>query len=281
MAGGCLPGDDGDRPPAGGPPIGKEMRHTLTGCFLLMLAVGGWFRAPAQLTEADTLPLAYRVGLSGSWISGNVNRLLVVGTGDLSSMHPKWAFRTGNTYQFGTFGKVRTEGDLFSKNFIYLSPRHRWYAYAMAWIETNVRRRYPLRVQVGPGVTATLLRKQDHLLKLSFSTTWENIRFQGTTFSDTYYNGRSSIEVIRGTVRIFGQSRLAAGNVRLRYEFWGQSAFQRWSNYRLHGDVAADFPISKQLSFRVAVNYNDDAVVLAGVRQRDTFITFGFNWSNF
>lgn len=256
------------------------MKHPLRYVLVWLTALCCYGGVSAQLTEGDTLRLGYRVGLNGSWITGNVNRLLVIGTGDVSSMHPKWAIRSGNTYQFGTFGKVQTEGDLFSKNFVYLFPKSRFYGYAMCWVETNVRRHYPLRLQVGPGVTASLVRKPGHLLKVSLAATWEQTKFLGDVYSDSYYDGLNSVDVFRGTVRIFGQHRLAAGKVRLRYEVWGQAALNRFSNYRLHGDFAADFPLSKRLSFRVGFNYNYDALVLSGVKQQDTFTTFGLNWSN-
>ena len=235
--------------------------------------------AAGQLTEGDTLRLGYRLGLNGSWITGNVNRMLVISSADLSSMHSKWAFRSGNTYQLGTFGKVQTEGDLFSKNFIYLLPKGKVYAYAMCWVETNVRRQYPLRLQAGPGMTATLVHQGGHLLKLSLAGTWETTRFQGDQFSDARYDGSDRIDVFRGTCRVFGQNRLASGRVRLRYELWGQAALNHLPNYRIHGDFSADFPLSKRLSFRFGFNYNYDAVVVSGVRQQDTFTTFGLNWS--
>jgi len=55
--------------------------------------------ARAQLTETDTLPVGYRVGLQGNYLGGNVDRLLLMVKSNISFVVIHSAFRSANTYQ--------------------------------------------------------------------------------------------------------------------------------------------------------------------------------------
>lgn len=95
----------------------------------------------------------------GSWMTGNVDRLLFVGNGNVATMHKKWAFRTDVSYQYGTFSKKVTENDLFTRLFFYLYPKNKIYPYLMCWGETSKRRALEYRLQIGPGATWVVYKK--------------------------------------------------------------------------------------------------------------------------
>ncbi|ULQ56812.1 DUF481 domain-containing protein [Flavihumibacter rivuli] len=235
----------------------------------------------AQLTETDTLPFGYRLTANGSWITGNVERLLLIGTADLYTVHEQWAFRTANTYQYGTIAKNLTENDLFSRNFFYLHPRQRFYPYLMAWVETNKRREIALRYQYGPGISWAALSKQDNQLKLSFTLTYESAEYSRNNFGNSRYDNDPFIETFRGTIRVYGQHRLLNNKLKFRYECWGQQSFEDRQNYRLHGEFALELPLTSMTSFRVGYNYNYESIVLEGIKKRDGFLLFGIAVANF
>jgi hypothetical protein len=244
--------------------------------FLLAVCHPGW----AQLTEADTLKFGYRLAANGSWITGNVERLLLIGAADLSTVHERWAFRSSNQYQYGTFGPFQTENDLLSRNFFYLTPRKKVYPYLMGWVERNLRRDFALRYQLGPGVTYTLARSEAQVVKASLTAAYEEARFNRDTFEAPAYDGRKIIRTYRTTLRLFGQHRLGTGRARLRYELWGQPALEDAENYRLYGDFFAELPLGKAVFFRTGFNYTYESIVLTGVKRQDTFWVFGLSVSN-
>ncbi len=252
--------------------------HYLALTILLLL---GFFQSgQAQLTEADTLPFSYQLAVNGSWITGNVERLLLIGAANLSTVHERWAFRSSNQYQYGTFGAFQTENDLLSRNFFYLSPQKRVYPYLMGWAERNLRRDFALRYQLGPGVTYTLARSEDRVVKASLTATYEEARFNRDTYVDRSYDGSKTIRTYRATLRLFGQHRLSGGRARLRYELWGQPSLEDANNYRLYGDMFAELPLSKAVFFRTGFNYTYESIVLTGVKRQDTFWVFGLSVSN-
>lgn len=231
----------------------------------------------AQLTETDTLPFSWRLSATGSWIAGNVDRLLLIGSADIASVHDKWALRSSTTCQYGTFGGFRTENDLISKNFFYLSPRRKVYPYLMGWLERNHRRDFAFRYQLGPGISWAIAP----FLKISATATYEQTSFNRDTFTDSDNNGEKAVATFRGTLRLYGQHRLLKDKLRCRYEFWAQPSLHKPRNYRLHGDLAIELPVSRLLSFRTALNYNFEKLTLAGVEQQDIFWTFGLSITNF
>lgn len=249
------------------------MRTILT-CIIFWLGLSG---VQAQLTEADTLPLGYRLTLGGSWITGNVDRLLLTAGAEIAAVGEKTAFRTANAYQYGTFAGFQTENDFSSKNFFYLYPRRKLYPYAMGWMESNFRRQYPFRYQVGPGASWSFAPGA----KLSLTATFEQTWFNGTAYSDQTYDGSDQISAFRLTARVFGQHRLAAGRMRLRYEAWFQPSVEDWENYRIHGEVSAELPLGKRISFRTAWQYNYETVVLETIKNQDTFWVFGLTVGNY
>jgi hypothetical protein len=248
---------------------------------LLVLWLLVAYRLPAQLTEADTARLGGRVALTGSWLTGNVNRFLAIASADAVVNRGGWAIRSAQTWQQGSFGGFPTERDLFSRNFFYLRPHARLYPYAMLWAETNLRRNLDLRLQGGVGMSWVAVRQHRAQLKTSVTLTAESARFGSDRFLDSAYNGNRTLQTLRGTVRIFGRVQpLATSKCVLRFEAWAQPALTDAGNIRLHADAALDWPIAGKTAFRVAFNYNRESVVPVGVMPADAFLTFGLVTGN-
>ncbi|MGQ9805697.1 MAG: hypothetical protein ACUVRP_06425 [Chlorobiales bacterium] len=54
-------------------------------------------------------------------MTGNVERLLLMPAAEIALVNDAWGAKTSNTYQYGTFARRKTEDDIVSQNFIYLS----------------------------------------------------------------------------------------------------------------------------------------------------------------
>ncbi len=151
----------------------------------------------------------------------------------------------------------------------------------MAWFETNKRRDFPFRYQIGPGTSWALLKKQEYSMKLSFTVTYEQTFFNDSAYIESTYNGSDEINLFRGTGRLYGQHHFLKDRLRLRYEIWGQFAFENAKNYRFHGDIFLEMPLTKLISFRAGYNYNYESITLTTVKQMDTFLVFGLSITNY
>lgn len=231
----------------------------------------------AQLTETDTLNFSWKLSSNGSWLSGNVERLIILSSADIAIIEESFAIRSSNTYQYGTVGSRLTENDFFSRNFFYLFPRNEVYPYLMGWMETNRRRNFSFRYQIGPGFSWGFIDNETSTVKVSFTATYEKTNYRATIYSQEEYNGNNVIDLFRGTIRVFGKHKLFDDKIRLTYEAWGQRAFDDLNNHRLYANIIIEVPLTKLLSFRTGYNYYYESVVLAGVKPRDNFLYFGFS----
>lgn len=254
------------------------MKKIIIGCLLSMSMSPLW----AQLTESDTLKLGYKLSVNGSWITGNVERLIINTNFDVSHIGHHIGLKTSNTYTYGTIFKNETENDIFSRNFIYLNPRKRLYPYAMLWLQNSLRQQIDFRYQAGVGVTYQLIHQQKHQLKFSSTITREQTRYDGTAFFEIPENlSGSKIDNWRSTFRVLGEHQWFKGKLRAHYESWYQPAFDDGNNWRYYLNAAVEVPISKHVSFRSALLYSHDNIVLANIKRDDKIVTFGLSISNY
>lgn len=237
-------------------------------------------RTFAQLSEADSSSWRGRLSSGGTLITGNVERLLWITTLEASYVEPEqkvWGFKSSSVYQYGTFAKRLTENDLISRNFFYMFPKEWIYPYIMLWGERNYRRKFDFRYQAGIGGTLVIVNEKHHSLKASLTLTNEQTTFNGNTFRDMPDLTSNVQNLWRGTVRLAGRNSLFEGKVRVEYEAWYQQSFTNAEDYRYLAEAALFVPLTKTVSFRTAVSYTRDNVVLVGVERADLLLTFGLS----
>lgn len=249
---------------------------------LICVSLSMSFVSYAQFTESDTLQFGYRLNVNGSWITGNVDRLLINGNGELSHVGKVIGLKSANSYVYGQIFKQETENDIFSRNFIYLSPRAKIYPYAMLWLQNSKRLGIKFRHQAGLGVTYRVMQAMGQTVKVSATVTQEETRYNGSDFAIEPANLNGD-EVItwRATIRLFASHELIGNRVVFHYETWYQPALDDSNNWRYYLNASMDVPFSKHFSFRAAVLYSHEQVVLTTIKRDDKIVTFGLNWSNF
>lgn len=249
---------------------------------ITLITLLSWALGHAQLTESDTLRFGYKINVNGSWITGNVERLLINNNLDVSHVGKRIGLKTSNTYTYGTIFKRETENDFFSRNFIYLNPSKKIYPYAMVWLQNSKRQQIEFRSQIGVGVTYTLFHTPRQLFKISGTISKEETRYNGTTFYITPENLKiDAVNNWRGTLRLLGNHRLGNRKLRLSYETWYQPAFDDQYNWRYFLNAALELPLSKHFSFRTAMVYSHDNIVLTSIKRDDKFVTFGVTFGNY
>lgn len=254
------------------------MSKFLIACFSLLTLSPAW----AQLTESDTLQFGYKATINGSWITGNVQRLLINNGIDLSHVGKHVGIKTSNTYIYGTIFQNKTENDFFSRNFFYYEPRARLYPFMMVWLQNSRRQQIGFRHQAGFGVTYAALQKSNHLMKVSVTVTHEQTRYNDNLFDITPKNlTGNKVQNWRGTVRAMGHYVLSNNKILLHYETWYQPAFDDTNNWRYYFNASLELPIAKYVSFRGTINYWHENLVLTRIKRDDKIVTFGLVFGNF
>lgn len=259
-------------------------RRLVPARLMVALALGGLLaagHARAQFNEADTLRLHAKATATGTYLDGNVRRLLLISKLEVAYAQPAWGFSSRNDYQYGYTGPRKTEDDVLTWNFVYRRPLARAYPYLMFLGESNFRRGLVWRSQPGAGLSYNVLRRPGQLLRLSLTGSYERSAYRGTRFEHRADTTSSVISTWRTTVRVFGRHQLAHNRLRLYYELWDQQALTVRDSYRFFGETTLELPLSKRLSLRGGLRYTYERVELEGNVPYDLFATYGVSFSNF
>ncbi|NAY91109.1 DUF481 domain-containing protein [Muricauda sp. JGD-17] len=231
----------------------------------------------AQINESDTLNLKADLSLTGFWQSGNVETLIFRAKSGLSfKPWKKWVFKTNNSYVYQEFGKDKADEDILSLNFLYFNPDRKIYPLLLGFVSTNFRRKIDLRYLLGAGVTFKVLSKENHWLKFSLSSEYEQTDFTEVDFNFSEYDGNLEINTLRATIWINGKYELFEGKVILSHESYFQPSLQQSNNYRWRSDIALELPIWKFLNFKINYLNTFESIVIENQKQEDRFLTFGF-----
>ncbi|MCW5897924.1 MAG: DUF481 domain-containing protein [Flavobacteriales bacterium] len=232
----------------------------------------------AQLSEADTLRWQYRVSATGSWMRGNIEQFMLLGTGEVAHVRAHWGVKSAINYQYGTFFYRQTLGEGIWRNFVYANPHAQLYPYLMLWYQRSHQRGIDHRTQVGPGITYVLLRKPGNLLKLSATGTYEANTFRSASFRERTDLTSTELETWRITGRLYGEHRIMEGLLRLQYEGWVQPSLTDADNLRAHVEAALSIPLKKGFALRQAVNWSYESVVQQRNTYEDLLWTFGISY---
>ncbi|OJJ21684.1 hypothetical protein BKI52_14350 [marine bacterium AO1-C] len=251
-------------------------------CFLFLT----FFLSPtllvAQINESDTLNFKARLALTGFWQGGNVETLIFRAKAGLSfKTLKKWVFKTQNSYVYQEFGKQKADEDILSLNFLYFNPEKKVYPLLLGFVSTNFRRQIDVRSLLGAGVTFQILNKQSNWLKLSLTSEYEQTDFVNDDFNLSVYDGNPSINTFRGTLWINGKYQLFGKKLILTHESYIQPSLQQSNNYRWQADVGLELPLSKFLNFKVNYLHTFESIVIAGQKQEDQFLSFGFTLKSY
>ncbi len=230
----------------------------------------------AQINESDTLKIKANLSLTGFWQGGNVETVIFRAKSELSFVPwKKWVFKTSNSYVYQEFGKEKADEDILSLNFLYINPTKRFYPLFLGFVSTNFRREIDLRTLVGVGFSYQLYKKEKNWLKVSVSSEYEQTRFNETNFNIDEYDGKHSINTVRGTIWLNGRYAILKDKVILSHESYYQPSLENGNNYRWRADFGVELPVWKFLNFKINYLHTSESVVIENQKRDDRFLTFG------
>ena len=236
----------------------------------------------AQNNESDTLNVKASLSITGFYQGGNVETLIFRAKTDLSFKPWKnWVFKNQNSYVYQEFGKEKADEDILSLNFLYLNSERKIHPFVLGFVSTNFRREIDLRSLVGAGVTFQILNKEKDWLKLSFSSEYEQTRFNETDFNILEYDGNASINTFRVTLWFNGKYHLFKNKIILNHENYFQPSLEESNNFRWQADVGLELPIWKFLNLKINYRHTFESIVIENQKQEDRFLTFGFTLKSY
>jgi len=234
--------------------------------------------ASAQLNESDTVQLQLRASLTGMRQAGNVDFFSLSSSLVASTHLGPFAFKSQNSVRYQAFAGNATDNDLDTRNFLYYNCRKTVYPYLYGIASSNFRRQISMRYLFGAGMTAQILQKPEHVVKIGASVCYEQSTFTENSFNFDAYDGNAVVPLGRGTLWLYGTHRWS-DQVHFFYEAFGQPAFSDLNNYRIHAQLGLDVKLIQNLSLSASYLWNREQLVVEGIQQDDQILTFGLSYS--
>lgn len=237
----------------------------------------------AQLHENDTARWQVNAALSGKFNSGNVIRFII--TPELNITHipknKKYGFALNERYTYGTFKKVRSENDLFSRNFFYLFPAKKVYPYLMYWMQTHNGQQLKFRYQIGIGATYVPINKKGQVVKISGTFTFEQNWFRENKLTYIPDTTSTKYNTFRFTVRAYGRHFLAKDILEFFYETYFQQSLNNKHNFHFYLESGLNVRIIKGFSMKTFLTYEYQNVHILRLKPNDLVFNFGINYRYF
>ncbi|MEO8116741.1 MAG: DUF481 domain-containing protein [Bacteroidota bacterium] len=233
-----------------------------------------------QVNESDTAKFQLKASFTGNYQKGNVQVTTIKSRIDFSYAPVKSiVLKSQNSSLYQAFYEAKADNDIFSRNYLYFKPQHKWYPFAIGYISTNYRRKIDIRYFAGGGITYQLINKSLHVIKFSVSTVYEQTNFKVNIYNYTEYNSSDKINLWRGTLFASGWDYLLDKRLRFFYDAYWQPAFNNRNNFRTQLDTGIDFFVWKGLSFTMAYSFAHENVVIKNVQPEDKILTFGLAYN--
>ena len=233
----------------------------------------------AQINESDTSRYEVKIGINGTVQKGNVDLVIFRSRVEwLVDVGHRLVLKSQSNTLYQSFGGWKADQDLSSRNFLYFAPRERLYPFAMAFVQTNFRRKLGFRYFAGLGATYSILRKENVYIKLSGSLVREESRFETRAYSEPFYDGADQIRIWRPTSYV----ALGLGSRDQKIIFHGSAYWQPGldavTNQRFQGEAALEIKIAKGLALTIQYLYSFEGVVPLSVQKSDSILSFGGNY---
>ncbi len=228
-----------------------------------------------QLNEADTVRWQLSATLGGAWQTGNVDLgILRASAGWLTQTTGTWVYKSQNNLLLQRFGEFTADRDLLSRHFLYFHPRQRLYPFAIATVESSLRRQLDWRVFGGAGLTLSAVQKPGHSIKASLSLFYESSEYAAPLAA----TGTITLRQWRLAPYLSGHHRFGQY---LHLWYLGFVLFGRqpeWSN-RWHLEAGAEVRLSARLSASAQYQFTREAFVPEPTRLTDGVLTYGLRIS--
>ncbi|MEO0527942.1 MAG: DUF481 domain-containing protein [Bacteroidota bacterium] len=250
-------------------------------CFLMVLS-GFFSHALCQHIGPGENPTDIRYRLTGtglfSW--GNRNRQFAVSEGEFDRVGHKWRYNILPSMIYNRVNGRVTEYDYYVKGLALLNPHKRVQPFFVSIYEYSERRQVDFRIITGPGISYTMLQKPHHTLYTQFALLYDYTDYNGNEFRILGPQDSKLRRIIRPSPRIVGEHFFKHRDIRIEYIYWFHASTALIKDTRMKLDLNIDYKITKWLSFRTALDYFFENIVLQGLNSNDLLLSFGLNIHN-
>lgn len=205
---------------------------------------------------------------SGLYQSGNTNKFLIQGKGDLKR---EGKYLETEIYLSGSYGENKSAKDdntyygSFTMDPFY---KNTFSAFLLQYIEYNFSKGIDLRSQSGGGAKYLFFNNEKNKTSVSLALIYDYLNLAAIP-------GNSKSNELRFSLRL--KSRLALADKHLNFSFTGfyQPVVNNFSNSNIYVEAIAEVPMTEHFRLIANYNYSFDNTVSVGRKRADNKLTFG------
>ncbi|MEM9361432.1 MAG: DUF481 domain-containing protein [Bacteroidota bacterium] len=237
-------------------------------------------RSQEQVIEQLKTETKYRLTGTGLFSWGNRNRQFAISEGEFDRIGEKLRFNFLPSMIYNRVNGRVTEYDYYVKGLLAWNPRKKIQPFLVSIYEYSERRQVDFRTILGPGISFTTMQRPNHKLYLQFAMLYDYTDYNGTDFRILGPQESNLRRIIRPSPRVVGEHFFKNRDIRIEYIYWFHSGLQRINDTRMKLDLNIDYKITEWLSFRTALDYFFENIVLQGLNSNDLLLSFGINIHN-
>ncbi len=230
--------------------------------------------------KGEEVDFKYRLTGTGLFSWGNRNRQFVVAEGEFDRVGDKMRYNFLPSMLYNRVNSRVTEYDYYVKGLLVLNPQKMIQPFLVSIYEFSERRQVDFRIITGPGISITALKKKNHELFVQFAMLYDYTAYNGSDFRILGPQESNLRRIIRPSPRIVGEHFFRNRDIRIEYQYWFHNSLQRIDDTRMKFDLNIDYKIAEWLSFRTALDYFFENIVLEGLNSNDLLLSFGINIHN-
>lgn len=249
-------------------------------CILVTILLAG-VTCFAQLSEADTLRIQFRLNSGFFYQNGNVHMFSQRSRLDFvaRTLNGKIAFTSQNSHLYQSFYKQKSDNDLFSRNYLYYRPKCKIYPYLISYISSSYRRKINFRGFYGGGVSIRLLNTPRNQLKISVNTIYEQTHYALSQFNLPRFNGDASMKMIRSTLYLSGLHAIN-NHLKIYYSTWYIRSVEKQflgakTPYRWEIDGGIEYNLSERLKLNFTALVTREGLFPVNVKPYDAVFVVG------
>ena len=240
--------------------------------------VRGNYYADSIIKKADTTRLRGNVSATGLIQSGNENRFVASLLSELNIGNKKYMVLPITSIAYSTKPHAQVEGEYLENVIIRYHQQHLFYPAIGLSFEKSFLRKIDYRYSAGLTIVANLMNKSNQSIKLGVGYNHEFTQYILDAFKPpidgNLYYSRNLNQVY---VRLKGVNHFFKNSLVFSYDFFYQPNLQNLNDYRWTLISNLDFPLNKNLSFRISDISSYENFVATKVSRENFRLTYGIN----
>ncbi|HMQ68955.1 MAG TPA: DUF481 domain-containing protein [Ignavibacteria bacterium] len=205
---------------------------------------------------------------SGLYQSGNTNKFLIQGRGELKRVNKKLEMILNASGDYGENKGAKDDNSYYGSLTADLFYDNIFSPFVLQYLEYTFGKGIDLRSQTGGGLKYLFVPEDKHKSSVSLALIYDYLKLVEKP-------GNTQSKEARFSFRLKTKQKLFDDKLIFNFVFLFQPVVDEWSNSNKFLNTTLEIPLTNLFSLNVIYNYTFDNIVSVGRKRADNKLTFG------